>query len=48
MTPNGPGAFADQLRDEVDLEAVRADLLGAVRETIARAQLGLWFRERAR
>jgi hypothetical protein len=40
--------FADQLRDEVDLEAVRADLIGAVRQTMARAQLRLRLRKQAR
>jgi hypothetical protein len=38
--------FADQLRDEVDLITLRADLLGAVRETMAPAHASLWLRER--
>jgi hypothetical protein len=38
--------FADQLRDEVDLVTLRADLLGAVRQTMAPAHASLWLRER--
>jgi hypothetical protein len=41
-------AFADQLRDEVDLAVLRADLLGVVRETVAPVHASLWLRERAR
>jgi hypothetical protein len=41
-------AFADQLRDEVDLDALRSNLLGAVRHTMAPTHAGLWLRERAR
>jgi hypothetical protein len=38
--------FADQLRDEVDLDELRVDLLGAVQLTMAPAHVSLWLRER--
>jgi hypothetical protein len=41
-------AFADQLRDEVDLDTLRADLLGAVHQTMAPRHATLWLREPAR
>ncbi|MEK6207943.1 MAG: hypothetical protein AABM32_09905 [Chloroflexota bacterium] len=41
-------AFADQLRDEVNLDELRADLLGAVQLTMAPAHASLWLREGAR
>jgi hypothetical protein len=37
-------AFADRLRDEVDLDALRGDLLGAVMQTMAPAHASLWLR----
>ena len=40
--------FADQLRDEVDLAAVRANLLSTVSATMAPAHASLWLRERPR
>jgi hypothetical protein len=40
--------FADRLRDEVDLDALRRELLGAVRETMSPAHASLWLREPAR
>jgi len=41
-------AFAEELRDEVDLAAVREHLLGAVGQTMSPAHASLWLRERAR
>jgi hypothetical protein len=41
-------AFADQLRDEVDLDALRGELIGAVGQTMSPAHASLWLRERAR
>ena len=40
--------FADRLRDEVDLDALREDLIGAVRQTMAPTHASLWLRERMR
>ena len=37
--------FSVRLRDEVDLDALRSDLLDAVRATMAPAHASLWFRE---
>ena len=41
-------AFGARLRNEVELDSVRADLLGVVGETVRPAHATLWIRERAR
>jgi hypothetical protein len=41
-------AFAEQLRDEVDLEAVRVHLLGAVGQTMSPVHASVWLREARR
>jgi hypothetical protein len=41
-------SFADRLRDQVDLDAVRSDLVGAVHHTMSPTHASLWLRERAR
>jgi hypothetical protein len=40
--------FADQLRDEVDLDELRVDLLDLVTQSMAPAHLSLWLRDRTR
>jgi len=39
--------FGKRLSHEVDLDALRSDLLDAVHETMAPAAMSLWLRERA-
>jgi hypothetical protein len=38
-------AFAAQLRDEVDLERLRADVLAMITQTVAPTTVGLWLRQ---
>lgn len=40
-------AFAARLRNEVDLESVRSDLVGVVAETVRPAHASVWLRRRA-
>ena len=40
-------AFAERMSDEVSLDALRADLLGSIQETMAPAHVSLWLRERS-
>ena len=40
--------FAERLRDEVDLDDVRANLIGSVEQTMAPTHTSLWLREAAR
>jgi hypothetical protein len=40
--------FADDLRDEVDLETLRSGLLGAVSRTMSPAHVSLWLRDFAK
>jgi hypothetical protein len=41
-------SFADRLRDEVDLDALSADLIAAVNRTMAPSHASVWLRERTR
>jgi hypothetical protein len=40
------GAFGERLRDEVDLDTIRSDILATVDAAVRPASVGLWLRER--
>ncbi len=40
------GSFASRLRDELDLDALSAELLAAVSQTVQPARMGVWIRRR--
>ncbi len=40
------GAFGERLRDEVDLDVIRADILGTVDAAVRPSSVGLWLRQR--
>jgi len=39
-------AFASRLRDEVDLDSIRDDLVGVVRNALEPAQVSVWISQR--
>jgi hypothetical protein len=39
-------AFADRLKDAVDLDSVRADLAGVVQQTLEPAHVSVWISRR--
>ncbi len=41
------GAFGERLRDEVDLETIRAEVPATVDAAVRPAAVGLWLRDRA-
>ena len=41
-------AFSDRIRDEVDLEKLREELVGLVQETMEPAHISLWLRQAGR
>jgi len=41
------GGFGERLRDEVDREAIRSDVLGTVDAAVRPASVGIWLRQGA-